>query len=499
MNSIVKLLDLNRLFYVLLLGLLFWHLWSIFLSPLPWFDEVFFASISQSFSSGNGFLLESCSILYEGDEVLTYGPVYFILTKITTSFGGLNLFSFRIVNFSFGILSIFIFYKILRAQSVSKAFGRLMVLMLSFDVIFIQNSHSGRMDLVALFFLLSSYYVFLTKRETLKASIWIGLLVALGLLTTPRISILIFPFLIYFLINNFKLKRWLNILVLMFIPLLFYLSWIFYGFGSIENFINYYFGENVISSSKISLVDYFLLGNFRIPFFQWPIVIVGLVSFFYTIFRHKKNAISTILFILPIISFYILIKDTGIYSALIIPFWYLIIGVGLKRFMEEKNLSFNRLSLLFTSAILFVSVSIFLIKATVIVLNQHGRDSFLIEQWLSDKMPINSTVAGDFKYFYAVTNNNSNFQFIEWGKSLEERAAYHSNIKKVDYLMLSKDLSKEYLEAYKVHFNIEEVHHFDLETKDNIVLRKIRRIIPNVNSSYEGSLFKLSLKDSKSN
>lgn len=38
----------------LLLALVAWHLWSLTYSPLPWFDETFFASLTNSFMNGRG-------------------------------------------------------------------------------------------------------------------------------------------------------------------------------------------------------------------------------------------------------------------------------------------------------------------------------------------------------------------------------------------------------------------------------------------------------------
>ena len=96
-------------FVLVILMAALWHFWALPYSPLPWFDETFFASITHSFINGSGFQLAVCPLQSNGEPVLLYGPVYFLLTGLITKTLGFGLFSFRLANLLGAIVSIFLF------------------------------------------------------------------------------------------------------------------------------------------------------------------------------------------------------------------------------------------------------------------------------------------------------------------------------------------------------------------------------------------------------
>lgn len=62
-----------------LLLIIAYHLFTLEIQPLPWFDEVYFASIADNFINNGSLVPEIGSYARNGRPALTYGPVYFFL------------------------------------------------------------------------------------------------------------------------------------------------------------------------------------------------------------------------------------------------------------------------------------------------------------------------------------------------------------------------------------------------------------------------------------
>jgi len=336
-DVIIKTLKNNTFFYLLLSILGIWHLWSLLYSPLPWFDETFYASITKSLLEGKGFLLEVCPIQTEGKEVLTYGPIYFLLTGLSFTLFGFGVFQFRIVALVFAALSIYIFSKILKQLSVNKSISRLFILLLAFDVIIIQNGHSGRMDMVALFFALTAWWGYFKSQTHIKHLWLMSITGVVAVLTTPRIAVIIFPLFIYALIYFVKSKNWQRISIITIPPVLIYSVWIVFAFGSITGFIEHFSTPVTESNEPANNIFSYLGGNLYVPFYQWPLILTALISSAILLFNKNKSQ-TLLLLSLPVFTFYIVVADTGAYSALIMPFWYLIVALALANFSANKKI-----------------------------------------------------------------------------------------------------------------------------------------------------------------
>ncbi|MFA5925238.1 MAG: glycosyltransferase family 39 protein, partial [Methylococcaceae bacterium] len=162
------------------------------------------ASMTNSFLNGNGLALAISS----GDQIFIYGPVYFILTTFSFLIGGVNAFSFRIINLFFAFLTIFIFYRIMGKLKINEVVKKLIVLMFLIDVIFIQNSHSGRMEFVATYFTLLCLFYYLKDKLTTIDYCLIALFGSLAFMTTPRVAVILFPILIFVFISLIKERKW---------------------------------------------------------------------------------------------------------------------------------------------------------------------------------------------------------------------------------------------------------------------------------------------------
>lgn len=482
------------IFIVLIAFTIFWHFWSLTYSPLPWFDETFFASITHSLINGKGMHLAVCPIQTNGDPVLIYGPVYFIITGLITKTLGFSLYTFRLANLLGAIISVFLFFKITKKQGWKKTTMYLMTILLTFDVIFVQNAHSGRMDLAALAFLLGSIYLYFFDKTSISRQVFIAILGTLAVLTTLRIAVLVLPFFVLVLFINIKNKQYWQAAALLFTSILLYASWIGVGFGSLSGFIAEYTQSQSDSYTGQTLVSSFLGGNFAIQPYQYPMVVAGLLAVIIQIKHNYKNPTFWLISI-PILCFYLLVNDTGAYSALVVPFWYLLIGFAFEKLSTNSNNSLTRLiSLCVIILLLLVNGGVFLLKSATILTTIPQRSNKQLTTWVSERLPAQSRVVGDDRYYYAVIESNSDFQYISRTQSDEERAKFHKETYQPDYLFISSQTPPELIEAYKKHFRFEESYSYIPQTQESFLTRIIQRLPMQIQTSMAGNLIKVESK-----
>ena len=109
MKDALNSLTSGRVQVVLISSILLFHLLSIAISPMPWFDEVCFADISNSLLEGNGFNLVLAPYLEHHGHVVSYGPIFFTIQAGSIWALGLNTLGARLPAFLFAIASFFLF------------------------------------------------------------------------------------------------------------------------------------------------------------------------------------------------------------------------------------------------------------------------------------------------------------------------------------------------------------------------------------------------------
>lgn len=473
-----------------------WHFWSLQYSPLPWFDETFFASITHSLMNGQGFHLAVCPIQTNGEQVLIYGPVYFLLTTLSSSIFGFGIMSIRMVNLIGAIISLFIFYRIIRQLSLPTWVTISVTLLLMFDFIFNQNAHSGRMDLLALAFFLGAILIHVRDNKKDTTPFLIGLLGTLAVLTTLRIAVFVLPFFTTLFTYNLLKHNWRHATILLLTSITLYGIWIWWGFGSISSFIQEYtVTKNEIDPNRKNLISSFVGGNFQIPFYQIPLVVIGSISVLFMLIK-KTRLSNAWVFILPIPFFYLFVKDTGAYSAMLVPFWYFSIAIAVsfvqRQYTQTKRLLYPLCTVI---VLLFmVNISTFLFKSITIICTKTERDPKPLVQWIEKHIPEGSRVVGDDRYYYACIQNHSDFQYMDRIGDHLIRARYHSKEFKPDFLFISTQTSPEIINAYKSEFEFGDQWEYKPK-KTNDKIQKLISLLPMpIQSSYQGTLIKVSSK-----
>ncbi len=418
-----------------------YHLATLIYSPLPWFDEVSFTSITNSYLKHHTYY-EEARIIVLPQQKLDYGPVYFMMQAAWLKLVGFSMFHFRVTCLLFGFIDLFLIYKICRHLKFTEAATFITLALIMLEPNFNQFLHSGRMDFVTLFFFFGPYLVFTginndVKPKSLLSALFVGVLLSLAILTTPRIIFAFSFYACYFIyeliLKDKNLKELLLKYACIFIGFaVVYYIWIYSAFGSVHNFIYYYTHSAVIKEhtgmdTGVKSIKYNLL-----------IYIFAFLAFFILVAKKLVKAnINLVLLTVPLILSFLIVVTGGLsgrYFALIAPFTYLLIGGVMVGMYDNKLLRY------ITYAIPCLFGIVFIFKGAYIfgTLAQHDpqKNEALISPYISK----DAVVAGDFRYYYIARDNNCAFL------SLEENGPWDAKMKyffdnKVNYFIISKDNS----------------------------------------------------------
>jgi len=465
-------------FYITMALLVVWNIYTLRFWPVAWYDEIILASITDSFMNGDGFVLG----VENGENILTYGPVYFLLTSLSCSIGGFTIFSFRLVNLLFSFLTIVLTYKIMDVFSVRKGIRMAITLLFLIDILYLGNAHSGRMEFVALFFALIPYYLYYTKKDTFIVISSSVLVATVAFMTTPRIIIILLPIVLFVFIRLIKTKKWMLLIPFFAIPAGMYLVWIFCSYGSLSNMLSYYTSSG--KSDGPSLWENFVGGNFNIM--KWHIPLLMAVLFTVVDQLRKKKYQDMLLLTLPVILFYLIVFDTGMYAALILPFFYLLLAIGLNSVLEyRKGLKYVYVALV--GLCFIVNSGYFVLKSGTVVLFKETRDERLLNKWFQAQVPEGSRVIGSSSYYYACHANNCAFKRMCGNLSYNDLYTGF----KPEYMIINscEDVPKVFETQHK--FKAEKIAHYNPRKESSNVIPQLRKFVFNITTTYEGDLYRI--------
>ncbi len=476
-----------------------YHICVLSISPLPWFDETYFASMTLNFMDKGVFMPKIGPMLeYYYPQSKAYGPGYFLVLGLVYKIFGFGLFQTRLPGLIFGFLVAVIGFKILRLNGLKEKYCSAFSVLLLLDPIFLQNIHSGRMDSMTLLLALSGFF-FLFKGIQNQGKIYFvftGLIFGLALLTTPRIAVvLIGPslFLAFSFIMRPSVENFSNGFIIFILAIGFYSIWIFWGFGGIEEFYNYFFGPPKHKIAFNSLAEGYISSKIYIPKFQIPALGLALVGLIFCFRKNKLNQAPLLwIFLAIVLSFYTLVNDTGIYSIFLMPFVYGIILYSLNQFpeLQFKGMPIDRILFL----LLVLNGGIFLFKNSLLWTYSNSRNIETIQAQVSKIIPKGSRVIGDDAYYYFVIKAGSDYQYLDRGADTPNRRIYHENEYNYQYVIAkSPPSSKAEFDYYNEGERLEKIYTFKFP-KESKYLISIRSYLAQVGfyfpRGYEGVILK---------
>ena len=367
----------------ILLFLLVFNLATLTISPIPWNDEIYFVDLSISLVQQNG-LINTILPIDNPPFVYIYGPIYFYIQALLIKIFGLKIFLFRFVNFISSIGILWILHRYFRVN-------KLLIILLALSPLFIQNAHSGRMDLLATFFALAGYIPFVNKNEINWQRIFLtSSFFLLAFLTSPRVGFL-FPGLYILLLSEFKFDS-KNIFRILIPPIAVISGLIGWSVITTGNLLGAYlpiFQSNIAQSSDMHMGVSFIRGHL-------DDLISILFVFFGVAYYFKSRNQIVLSMLVNYILFSVFVKEVGPYGAMVLPF--LVIGLAQINF----NYKYFKYSIFATAALfmfIFLGKGIFLITAIP------ERNYTLVDNFIKTNIPAGERVCSTNEYYYGLLKN----------------------------------------------------------------------------------------------
>jgi Dolichyl-phosphate-mannose-protein mannosyltransferase len=448
------------------------------ISPLPWYDEVDFASISRSYAATGKFICSANQLYFNSPstEVLYYGPVYFFLNALVIKAIGFGIVQMRCLNFLAGIACIPMFLTLFR-RLTNHAMGRnsmfiFAILMLA-DYTFFQDMHSGRMDLLALMFLLGGLII-VKPNASLIRFLLSGALIGVALLTTPRVFTLCIPYycvLIWSQVSARTFYRLGYVASAVMSCVFIYGLWVALKFGSLDAFAAYLGQPTGVFASSTS--DFFT-PLFPMAWYQVVIVVgVGV-----TIAMQRRNLTdehlpAIVVLLSTAIIFACVSGGSPVYFSLVVGFLYLSAiaadGSGTNSHYALRGLAlFDFLFLLF--------------KAGIVLTDFENRNPAELNQWLAGRLEEGDKVVADDRFYYAVTKTGADFQYSMRGGEVNERVKYQAERWNAKYLLVT-DTADENFKSYARFSRLAFVDEFR-------TVEKRAPLLDNYNTGYQCFLFR---------
>lgn len=441
---------------------------------LPWYDEVFFADITHSLQVDNSLTL---NMVLPPVEATIYGPVYFYTQKLIVSFLDFGMWQFRLLNFASGIGLIVTFLTIARRLNLSNVNICILIALISFDPRFTFNMTSGRMDLFALALFMGGWLIFINSdRRTFFLIIVSGIISSLSFLATPRLG---FYFLVYILIFicEFSVRErkrtFFQYAVFGLSVLIPVLSWIYYSYGDLSNYFDFIFHNPDIGNHY---------GGSVFPLkYQIPILILWFFSGLYH-FRLKVNFLNPLLvslFSIPFIHL-IFIKEAGPYSAMMMPFIYLGIVIGV------NSIPVRKLSLI--PGIIALYLFLFSLSSSFNnIASLRFLKPTLFETFFRSQVIINENVLADFPYYYFITGNGNRFiSFYNTKKELTEDILNKNNI---EFAVITKGNFDKNSDFFK-NFGFNTISEYNSKKEEGLFYKVAIYLKKNIRSGYDGVVLK---------
>jgi len=437
------------------------HLVAVSRSHIPWFDDTFFASVSDSLARTGHFTL-AVSPLWFPRPVFLYGPTYFLLVAGFFAKFGIGVLQYRLTGLIAAFALLVVAFRILQREGVKRPIALAACALMATDPILLEILRVGRMDLLAvLFFLLGFLQLLNSRRATGSVGILYsassGALVSLGVLTTPRPGYLLLPIGLILLHRCYvgptgyrlaQLASW----TAGFAP--FCVAWIAYAFGGPKQLLAY-FSEFAGTFAGTSLATVTV---------QKPLLAVLLVLTLLVVIKEPRRLLNEFVVFngLAIALFFLLVRNTapfgGGYTILAVPFEYMVLGWLVSNCPRlEKPLSTRTVQRLALIPLFLLNGGMFVSIVASDVFLWHALDQTQAARRIAENIPPGSRVIGDDKFYFLVKQAGSDFQYLERGGTLAERVKYHRDTYGFEYIVTALDENSETLSAYRDGDDLEKV------------------------------------------
>ncbi len=469
------------LYCLIFTAFIFYHLLTLSISPIVWIDEIPNNSKVLDFILNGTFHFNADKTWDWGGGKAFAGPVYYVLNSFIISAFGNGVFQSRLLELAAGLLIIFFISKNYAFRKLN-LWQLLIFICFLFDPFFSSEMHRGRFDLLAVLFCLLSVNSLIgspvkslnqKKAVTYFSSIASGLFYGVSILTHIRLAFFAPVFFALFLVEwlqnknerkniFYKSVAWAVGVGILFFP------WIYFHFGGIGQYIDEY--TLLMKRAPIFVGSEWMILPEVLPLFLIFITFSGIFLLNYKYFANSRWPLACFSMIAV---FFTLIRDTGHYSILVIPCFYLLIFLVIEFYDQYKKI--YRLAIAGGTTLLFiVYTGIFIMKSNVLITDYPARDPAALNQFISQHIPACVRVCTDEYYYFSVLKNKNDLHLFysfqaEANKAKKDslfiEIEKYSRVKfDYDYLVISditQWLRPELFELYKGNGHLQAIARFD--------------------------------------
>lgn len=468
-----------------------YHIATLKISPLPWFDEVFFASVAQSWAEDRSFELLSAPFFLGGKELLTHGPVYFVLAGTMFELFGFGIIPYRMINLISGFIILYLFYRLMKDHlKLTPLLCAMGAGLLALDTVYNMSMHNGRMDIFALLFMLTATLCMVQSgpqrdmRTVLLYAILGGTAGTIAILASPRTGFFFLPLAIILIVRAFRKQEeahWYAIAGWGVPVVLLILAWFLYAFDGVQDMIAHYEVYSVM-----------VTGGVQLPVYQYPLIGLVVASLIGTAFYNYRLLFTelNLLILSSTLLFNTIVFDTGAYSVMIVPFYYLLImQVGAR---TEFPLTKVRMALV--TLLLLMNLGIFSFKGFAVLGTWHERNPEPVHAFIDQHIPEGANVIAEEQFYYGVIQAGADFHFSNRLLSTEEREVYLREEFDYDYLIISEVLYRNnpgFFKLFDKQAELEKVAQYRYEGERSDLVQAILDMAGfDILTSFDGRVYR---------
>lgn len=331
----------------------------VFLTKFPFMhsDESWLSGLSR-----NMFQQKSLSVTETFFDLMPRYPhaiksIFHILQIQFMKVFGYELFAFRLISLIFGVMALYVFYKIIN-KLYNKKTALITTIILSLDIQFIYGAHFARQEIILVFIQLLALFVVIKfkKTWTIKNSILLACILGLGIGIHPNSFIISIPLgmILFWEIINRKITI-KNLLIFVGVLGIIAIGFVLLSYSFDSQFITHYrqfgdpLGVNNAAGNKVSQIKNYYLklyygisGTYYTPNIKFQLIslFLSVVAGFLISIKYKQSkVIYPLLGIIGINIGYIIVGRYGQPSIIFIfPYIYLLIISLIDLLKSNKNI-----------------------------------------------------------------------------------------------------------------------------------------------------------------
>lgn len=376
---------------------------------VPWFDEVYYADAAWSFLNYQNFSVPIDFPRTSGETL--HSPLFSVIQAGIIKLFGFGPWQIRLLPLLSGLAIFLIMSVLVYRYTKSDKYTLFFMLLFMSDRVINLSLHSGRMDMLSLFFVVLSILIF---EKTLKwqgnilpvtGAIFAGLILSAGFLTALRIAVAALPCVLLLVLFNPERRAsyYSNLIVYGAVAVLPLILWQFYGYGGVM-------GAVATETSKAGFASHFgilssFVGNvFRRPN-EIPKMLLFYGSFVFLVFFDFKKIRKTFwfcMYALITLGFILFVIEGGPYRAMFFPFVYAVVVMSVS---VQKLSALKRLGKILLVSLLGLNILYSMPRMIGLGINWHAIQPDLVQEEIRFHVPAGSRVITDYRFYYILRNH----------------------------------------------------------------------------------------------